>query len=157
MVDVRELIRYNEDVRRRYLAALAKLPWDEFVRNREASWHSMRNIFIHTLQAVEYWLDFLQGERRREGRRFEDYDNMDKVQAYMAHVEGRMREYLGTAGSDNLGKMYTVTNDAGETIQVSAEDVLIHVFEEEVHHRGELIALMWQMDVEPPLMGWKYL
>ena len=33
----------------------------------------------------------------------------------------------------------------------------IHVFEEEVHHRGELIALLWQRNVEPPLMGWKNL
>jgi uncharacterized damage-inducible protein DinB len=52
---------------------------------------------------------------------------------------------------------FRVKNDAGETIEVTAEDILIHVFEEEVHHRGELIALLWQMDIEPPLMGWKYL
>jgi uncharacterized damage-inducible protein DinB len=45
----------------------------------------------------------------------------------------------------------------GEVVRVTAEDVLIHVFEEEVHHRGELIALLWQMEIEPPLMGWKYL
>jgi uncharacterized damage-inducible protein DinB len=48
-----------------------------------------------------------------------------------------------------------VRNDAVETISVTAEDVLIHIFEEEVHHRGELIGLLWQMGVEPPLMGWK--
>ncbi len=42
-----------------------------------------------------------------------------------------------------------------KTMKITAEDVLIHVFEEEVHHRGELIALLWQMGIEPPSMGWK--
>jgi uncharacterized damage-inducible protein DinB len=31
------------------------------------------------------------------------------------------------------------------------------VFEEEVHHRGEFIALLWQMGIEPPMMSWKNL
>lgn len=58
---------------------------------------------------------------------------------------------------DGLLKKYKVTSDAGENVGMSAQDVLIHVFEEEVHHSGELIALLWQMNVGPPLMGWKNL
>jgi len=46
-------------------------------------------------------------------------------------------------------------DDEGKTHRFTAEDILIHMFEEEVHHRGELIALLWQMGVEPPSMGWK--
>jgi len=157
LVDVRSLIEYNADVRGRYLAALAKLPWHEFVRNREASWYSMRNIFIHTLGAIDHWLDFLQDEKLRVRRDFDDYKTIQDVQAYMEHVEGRMRNYLSSLTSEQLSKKYLITNDAGERIQITAEDVLIHVFEEEVHHRGELIALLWQMGIEPPLMGWKYL
>jgi uncharacterized damage-inducible protein DinB len=30
------------------------------------------------------------------------------------------------------------------------EDILVHVVEEEIHHRGELLCLMWQIDCEPP-------
>jgi uncharacterized damage-inducible protein DinB len=32
--------------------------------------------------------------------------------------------------------------------------VLIHVFTEELHHRGEIIVILWQMDIQPPDMGW---
>jgi uncharacterized damage-inducible protein DinB len=42
----------------------------------------------------------------------------------------------------------------GKLETVTAEDILVHVFEEEVHHRGELIALFWQMDIKPPLIGY---
>ena len=157
MVDIKEFLQYNEAVRHRYFDALAKLPWDEFVKDRGASFHSLRNIFIHTLGATDYWLDFLQKEQRHRHRKPDEYSSIDEVREYMEFVEERMQRYLASLAPDGLSTKYRVTNDAEESIEITAEDVLIHVFEEEVHHRGELIALLWQMDVEPPLMGWKSL
>lgn len=157
MVDVRQLLEYNENVRHRYFEALAKLSWEEFVKNREASFHSLRNIFIHTLEAIDYWLDFLVGQKLRSGKEFDEYCTFQDVKAYMGHVEKRMHEYLDSLPAGGLEKKYETRNDANETVEITAEDVLIHVFEEEVHHRGELIALLWQMGIEPPLMGWKEL
>jgi len=155
MVEVRKLLEYNEKVRHRYFEALAKLSWEEFVENREASFHSFRNIFVHTLGAIDYWLDFLQTAECRSKKKFDEYKTFKEVKAYMETVDVRMRNYLDSLPAGGLGKKYTLKNDLGETIEVTAEDVLIHVFEEEVHHRGELIALLWQMGIEPPLMGWK--
>ena len=157
MVSVRELLGYNAEVRRRYLAALAKLPWDELVKNREASWHSLRNICIHTMGAMNHWLNFLQSQKLGAQRNFDDYKSMSDVQEYTEQVQERMRKFLDSLTPEGLEKKYRLTNDAGESVEVTTEDILIHVFEEEVHHRGELIALLWQMDIEPPLMGWKYL
>lgn len=73
----------------------------------------------------------------------------------MTHVEKRMQDYLDSLSTEGLRKMYTVTGDDGKVIRITAEDVLVHVFEEEVHHRGELNALLWQMGIDPPSMGWK--
>jgi len=157
MVEIRELLEYNDEVRRRYFECLAKLSWSEFIKDREASWGSLRNILIHTLGATDYWLNFLQGEKRSRRREFDEYKTFDEVKAYMNQVERRMQDYLNALPAGGLKRKYTVKNDLDETAEVTAEDVLIHVFEEEVHHRGELIALMWQMGVEPPLMGWKNL
>lgn len=157
MVEVKRLLEYTEEVRHRYLEALAKLPWNELVENREASWHSMRNIFIHTMGAIDHWLDFLNDEKLRTRKDFDNYKSIDDVRDYMQHVERRMHGYLGSLSEEGLKKEYEVTNDADERAIVTAEDVLIHLFEEEVHHRGELIALLWQINVKPPLMGWKNL
>jgi len=157
LVDVRELLDYNKQVRHRYLAILAKLPWDELVKNREASWHSLRNIFIHTMGATDHWLAFLQGQEHGKQRGFDDYKTISEIEEYTEQVEERMQKYVDSLTSDKLKTRFKVTNDVGENVEVIAEDVLVHVFEEEVHHRGEMIALLWQMGIEPPLMGWKYL
>jgi uncharacterized damage-inducible protein DinB len=155
MVDIRKLLEYNESVRHRYFDNFTRLSWKEFTRNREASFHSIRNIFIHTLGAIDYWLDFLQGENLHSKREFDEYGTFEEVRVYMEHVEKRMLDYLDSLPIEGLNKTYTVTGDDDETVEITAEDVLIHVFEEEVHHRGELIALLWQMNIEPPSMGWK--
>jgi uncharacterized damage-inducible protein DinB len=157
VVEVKHLLDYNEKIRHRYFEALEKLPWAEFVKDREASFHSMRNIFVHTLGAVNYWLDFLKKENTRSRKEFDDYTNFQDVQTLMEQVEKRTHDYLDPLSTDGLKEKFTVTNDMNEMVAVTAEDILIHVFEEEVHHRGELIALLWQMGIEPPLMGWKYL
>lgn len=157
MVDVKDLYAYNKEVRHRYFYALCKLPWEEFTKNREASFHSLRNIFIHTISVIDYWLDFLQNQKLYSRREFDEYKTCELVRAYMEHVEERMQNYLESLTPERLGKTYAAQDDDGKTVMVTAEDILVHVFEEEVHHRGELIALLWQMNVEPPLMSWKEL
>jgi uncharacterized damage-inducible protein DinB len=157
VVDIRELLEYNERVRHRYLETLKQMPWEEFTKNREASFHSMRNIFVHTLGAIEYWSDFLQATNLRSKRKYDDYRTFEEVRTYVMQVEKRTHEYLDSLAKNGLNKEYTVKDDDGKTMKITAEDVLIHVFEEEVHHRGELIALLWQIGIEPPPMGWKEL
>jgi len=155
MVDICELLKYNEQVRRKYFGTFTKLSWDEFTKNREASFHSIRNIFIHTLNAVNHWLNFLEKEKDKPYPKFAEYRTFEDVKKYMEHVEKRMDNYLKSLSTAKLNETFTATDDDGMPVEVTAEDVLIHVFEEEVYHRGELIALLWQLGVEPPLMSWK--
>jgi len=155
MVDIRELLTYTESVRHKYFESFTKLTWNEFTKNREASFHSIRNIFVHTLGAIDYWLDFLQKENLHSDRKFDEYKTFAEVRAYMEHVEKRMQNYLDSLPKEGLRKTYTAKDDYGKAIKITAEDVLVHVFEEEIHHRGELNALLWQMGIDPPPMGWK--
>jgi uncharacterized damage-inducible protein DinB len=97
----------------------------------------------------------LQVKNLRSKKKYDEYKSFEEVRAYMENVEKRLNDYLDSLPKEGLNRTYTVKDDSGKVMKISAEDVLIHVFEEEVHHRGELIALLWQMNIEPPAMGWK--
>ena len=153
MVDIKDLLAYNDVERHAFFRSFADLSWDEFSKNREASFGSIKNIFIHTLNATDYWLDFLQNEKLQSQKEFEEYKNLNDIGTYMSQVETRMNKYLQSLSPEDLKKKYTGRRK-GKTETVTAEDILVHVFEEEVHHRGELIALYWQMDIKPPLVGY---
>jgi len=154
MVDVKRLLEYNREIRHRYFDTLARLPWEELTKNREASWGSLRNIFLHTLGAIEHWLNVLENKEKTKRRGFDEYINIEDIRRYMEGVEDRLHRYLNGLSQSELERRFSMKNDEGKDVEPTAEDILIHVFEEEVHHRGELIALLWQMGIEPPLMGW---
>jgi uncharacterized damage-inducible protein DinB len=150
-----DLLEYNEKARHEYFETLSKLPWDELTKNREASFHSIKNIFVHILSAIDYWLDYLQEENLHAKKDYDNYASLKEVKDFMEHVEKRTHEYLEKSSDRKFDETYTVKDDSGKIFKITAEDVLIHVFEEEVHHRGELNALLWQMGTAPPPMGWK--
>jgi len=155
MVDVKDLLAYNDAERRAFFKAFASLSWNEFIKNREASFHSIRNIFIHTLNATDYWLDFLQNENQRSKRKYEEYKTLKEIGTYMKHVENRMNKYVNSLSPEDLKRKYKGRERRnGKLETLTAEDILVHVFEEEVHHRGELIALFWQMGIKPPVIGY---
>ncbi len=155
MVDVLKLLEYNDCVRNAFFEKLEKMSWEEFALNREASFNSIRNIFVHILEVSDYWLDFLLKQKLRSQKRFDEYRTFADVASYKSRVEKRMRAYLDSLGAGGLSKAYSAKDEDGKTHEVTAEDVLIHIFEEEVYHKGELIALLWQIGIEPPATGWK--
>jgi len=152
MVDVKKLLAYNDVERRAFFRAFSKLSWEDFTKNREASFNSIRNIFIHSLNATDYWLDFLQNEDKRSKKQFEEYKTLKEIGVYMRSVERRMNRYVRSLSPEEQTKQYRGRKNSDE--KLTAEDILVHVFEEEVHHRGELIALFWQMGIEPPVIGY---
>ena len=152
MVDVKKLLAYNDIERRAFFRAFSKLSWEDFTKNREASFNSIRNIFIHSLNATDYWLDFLQNEDKRSKKKFEEYKTLKEIGVYMRSVERRMNKYVKSLSPEEQTKEYRGRKNSDE--KLTAEDILVHVFEEEVHHRGELIALFWQTGIEPPVIGY---
>ncbi len=53
-------------------------------------------------------------------------------------------------------RRYPAPKPAGYSreIDITVRDTLLHLLEEEIQHRGELNALLWQIDVEPPVLDW---
>ncbi len=152
-MDVKALFEYNWYCRRKFLESMGKLPWEKLVENREASFNSMRNIFLHSLEAEQGWLRHLARGRMGEwpshdyDRDFKDVEAMGK---YMGEVEAESRAYLDKLGPGDLDKVFSWPGRGGSTNRFRVEDVLMHVVEEEIHHRGELLCLMWQINATPP-------
>jgi len=150
MVKIRALFEYNWYCRGKFLDAMAKLPWEKLVENREASFNSMRNIFIHSLEAEQLWFRRLSLGERPKHDYDQDFKDIEAMERYMVEVESESRDYLKKLEPSDLDKVFTWLSKDGATNSFHIEDVLMHVVEEEIHHRGELLCLMWQIDATPP-------
>jgi uncharacterized damage-inducible protein DinB len=155
MVSVVKLLEYSQELRHRYLDTLAKLPWEEVVSDRGASFGSIRNIYLHMIGCVDGFVkSSIRGQFSFSRINYDDYDGIEKIRGYLERVESEVNEYLGTITEEKLSRKIEFKMRDGSTSTYTVEDWLVTLFEEETHHRGELIALLWQIDVDPPHMGW---
>ena len=158
-MNVIKLLAYSQFLRHSYFDTFRKLPWDEFVKVRNASFDSLRDIFLHCVEVLDrYVLHRIQGNPELSRINFDDYDSIDKVKMYLDKVESDVNRYLSKVTPEELSRKVELRFNDGVTVRMTVEDMLIDIFQEETHHQGEFIALLWQMEIEPPHMGWgKYI
>ena len=153
--DFRSIYQYNWQVLRDYGEALAKLPREELIKNREATHGSMKNIFHHILSVHDGWLNVAaQGTSADPAMRERDFDevpSMDPLRAYLEKIIAKEASFLASLRDKDLGRR---VKPEWKERSHPLQDALMQVTFEQAHHIGELIALFWQIDVEPPEMTW---
>ncbi len=76
-----------------------------------------------------------------------------EMSAEEKRVDELVRKFLNRLKPAGLQR-WVAYRDESEFKRVRLRDMLWHVFEEELQHRGELNALFWLMDIDPPITGW---
>ena len=152
--EFRALYEYVTQLRERFLASCRELGWKEFTRNREASWKSMRGVFVHILEVEDSWLHYdAMGIPWPFGDRDPSaFANFDEVETYDRELAQKTRK-LQNLTSEALTRQVGFEWTSG-TAKASMQNILMHAFIDELAHFGELICLMWQLDVKPPWTDW---
>ncbi len=155
-MDAKLLFEYSQAVRDRYLEQLAKLPWEEVVKSRGGSFDSLRDIFLHTVDAEDRLVNYVIPGRMETwvSHSPNEFSNMDLIRKRTEEVESKSRAYVASLKPAELETKVEMPRRGMPTVSVRVEDVLIHAALENIHHFGELIGLLWQIDVEPPHLGW---
>lgn len=155
--DFKELFVYNHTVRQNYIDTFKKtLSWEQMVKNHEVSWLSLKDTLLHIIWAEDSWINYsIHGlEDPNRPFPFSHYNSWKDIEDYNFKVISKVDNYLTSLTAESLVKPVSRVNKDGVKRNTVAKDVLIHVFTEELHHRGEIIAILWQMDIQPPDMGW---
>jgi uncharacterized damage-inducible protein DinB len=156
---IKEWHAYNAHVRRRYLETFAKLPKEELFRDRGASYPTMLDIFEHVLGAYLYWIrgastgnsTLPQVKPPPEGDSSAP-TTLELVSKEEEEIQSMIKEFLdGLVEEEDLDKTFLIRH---MDHKVSVRSMLWHLVEEELQHRGELNALLWQIDVDPPIFDW---
>ncbi len=154
---LRSWFAYLEDTRRGYLEILAKLPEVELARDRGASYPTLIDIFAHSQGGLYFWMKdcatFPFPAQEEDSAAPPSLDGLRKDEKYIQTQIHRVMAELTEAG---LSRTITRTKGRGSDhdCQVPVREALWHLVEEELQHRGELNALLWQIDVEPPIESW---
>jgi len=146
-----KLLEYSQFLRHKYLETISKLLWEDVVKDRGASFPSLRDIYLHIVFVMDAYINYvLQGNPNYPNVNYNEYDSIEKITKYLEQVESKANAYLSKVTPEELARNIERKRKDGSTSFIPVEDMLLDLFQEETHHRGELIALLWQMDVKPP-------
>jgi uncharacterized damage-inducible protein DinB len=158
MINVIRLHNYVQFLRHQYLDTFETLSWKEFVKDRSASFDSLRNIYLHSIECVDFITRLIQSDNPLSIRHapipYDEYTTIETIQKYLEQVESRFNSLLSQLTPSDMRRKVTRMHGNESSSTSTVEDHLIHLFQEEIHHFGEFIALLWQMNVKPPHIGW---
>ncbi len=153
VLDLASLYEYLIESRERFFAKFRELGWDEVTRNgRPPGARCTGSSSICSRWRTPGSTTTSGGRRGRTGIVPPLY-LVRRCRAALADVTGRTRTFLNGLTEDRLVEDVVFDWSPGKA-RSSVQEVLVQAFIDEIAHLGELIWLMWQMDVTPPHVNW---
>jgi uncharacterized damage-inducible protein DinB len=153
---IREWYAYNDYVRRRYLKLLESIPAGKLTKETGASFPTLLDISAHIFFAYRLWLIEMY-----DGVPLEQSDSFGRKCASIAELKEDAEKmnpfilgFVKKLRPEDLGRWIERPRKDDEHFTFNVKNMLWHLVEEELQHRGELNALLWQMDIDPPITGW---
>jgi uncharacterized damage-inducible protein DinB len=154
---IRAWFAYIAKARSGYLDTFSKLPVAELSRDRGASYPTLLDIFGHSQGALFFWMkDVARFEFPPQEPDSSSPPNLADVKKDEKYIQTQIRRAMAELTEADLDR--TVHREKGRgsdhDCDIPVRDVLWHLVEEELQHRGEINALLWQIDVDAPVFDW---
>jgi uncharacterized damage-inducible protein DinB len=147
-MNANELFAHWDVVRRGLYRALDRLTDEQldFVP-REGLW-SLGTVARHIAGAEEGWFRYVVARERDEWPDYtaEDYPTAESIKRLLANVRARTVAYLQGIEVADIDRM--IETPWGE--KFSIRQVIWHVLEHEIHHRGEICLMLGLLGMEAP-------
>ena len=161
MVSTIDLMDFVHELREEFFEAAAKLGWKEFTKNREVSMLSFRDVFLHLAYVEEQHVtQFCEGRstpwmpevmRIPKDRYLSISEVRERLREVRAMGDARFTKWNTP---QQLAKPAVWVASGKYPIRLSRDSALAQCLTEHLLHLGEVEAMLWQMDVEPPSTFW---
>jgi uncharacterized damage-inducible protein DinB len=161
MVSTIDIMDFVHELRRDFFECSAKLGWKEFTKDRGVSMLSFRDIFLHLAYVEEQHVT--QFCENHAVRWMPEVMKIPKDQfTTISSIRKRLKD-VTTMGNVRFRKWNTPEELAKPAVWVAAgkyplrlsrDSALAQCLTEHLLHLGEVEAMLWQLDIEPPTTFW---
>ncbi len=149
---IRELYRHNLAVREKLFAALRELSDEEYRRDLKTGVGRICYTLWHMAESEDYWFGRVlvgDGPRLPEVKR-ERLPPPAELPAVWQPVVDRTTAYLAGLADADLEREVAWRWSSGEAVRFTVGKALLHVMTHEIHHRGQVVAMLRLLGHEPP-------
>lgn len=145
---------YNAWANNRIYAAAAALTAEAYMAPRTAFFGSIHNTLNHILVGDRVWLFRIQGSHPTGPvpTRLNEilFDNLWDLRQARDAEDQRISDFCHQLNPADLEKIIAYRDMAGNAQATSLQWILLHVFNHQTHHRGQVHDLLSVTTVEPP-------
>lgn len=147
--ELRAHIRYSGWASRKLLDAAQKLDEEHLTREMGASHHSLLQTLAHIHYGDRVWFS------RVVDPAIEVYPTtsllpLPRLDEEWTVIQKRWEEWAGTLTDADVGNVASYKNFKGETEQIPVCKILMHVVNHATLHRGQAMAMLRRLGVQPP-------
>jgi uncharacterized damage-inducible protein DinB len=151
MIPLLHQIQYNRWANHRILDAVSQLSPEEFTRNLESSFSSIRDTLVHILWAEWLWLERWQGKSPQESFDPGHFPSVHSIRQPWADIEVNQVRFLEQLAPGQEKQRLPYTNQRGEKWEYSLAQMVQHVTVHSAYHRGQVTTLLRQLGRIPPM------
>lgn len=152
---LRGLARNNEWANRRLHRACARLTREDYRATRTSFFPSIHLTLNHILLVDRYYFDCI-AETGRAASRFAEletdvaFEELAELTAAQAGMDARLVAFCEGLDEAALARRVVTPRPGGRMPQERIDALLLHVFEHQIHHRGQAHAMLSGTSVPPP-------
>lgn len=119
-------------------------------RTRNAPFGSLGNLVIHIFNAIDAWLNRIEGKNQSYIRTLGDFENWSEVLATWESADQRFIQFINELpDSETFKRIISYKSYKGIDFQTPLDEILMHVSLHGFHHRAQ-IALILRIEGQQP-------
>jgi uncharacterized damage-inducible protein DinB len=150
LADLNTWLDYHYWARDLALDAVAPLTAEQFTRQVESSFKSVRDTLAHTYGAEWVWYNRWTGNLSATMPKYDSWPDVTAIKKAWLDHEVRMRTFVTDGGEAGVTRVYNYKSLAGQPTSSQFWEMLVHVVNHGSYHRGQLTTLLRQLGAAPP-------
>ena len=149
--EFRMLARYNRIANERLYDACEQLDPVEYRRPRQGSFGSIHGLLNHLLLGDRIWMSRFAGRGNTTPPLNSIlFDSFAELRSARAAQDEEIEAFFAKTDTDFLQRQLPYTNNQGKDYVETAPVAVLHFFNHQTHHRGQVHVMISQTDIKPP-------
>ena len=148
--DLRVLLDYHYWARDVMLDAVTPLTPEQFTRQVESSFKSVRDTVAHIYAADWIWYTRWMGQSPTSLLTPDRFPDLASIRRAWGELEGQVRGFVDELGEAGVSRVFEYKLLSGAAGSSPFSQMLAHVVNHGSYHRGQVTTLLRQLGVPPP-------
>ena len=145
------LARYNRVANARLYEQCGKLDLAEYRKERQGSFGSIHGLLNHILLGDRIWMSRFTGGGKTtpplNSVLFETFSGLSEARF---EQDANIEAFFKNVDADFLDRAIHYTNSQGKDYVEATPVAVLHLFNHQTHHRGQVHIMLSQTEVKPP-------